>query len=163
MKKSKDEVYFAVCNTVLRMEIAKGHLKWTVSDISRFSGITRSLIYYYFDKDKEQILEESYKYMVNLFFSTNPSEAIGIRARMKKVLSDLQHMPYMFVHYFLEKNKDSKLGKIIKKGEEDLIDYLHRTNPEYSREDIFKIYLTELGAIAYQLPTDKVDGLFPDI
>lgn len=52
---SKEEVYFKICNAVLKLEVVKGNLAQKISDISKESGVTRSLIYYYFGKEKEVI------------------------------------------------------------------------------------------------------------
>ncbi len=161
--KNKDEVYFSVCNAVLRLEVNRGHLKWTVSDLSRFSGITRSLIYYYFGKDKDDILEHSYRYMVGIFFNSDPNSKMGLHERLKKILSDLVHMPYIFVLYYLEKNKDSYFGKIIKKAESELLAHLEELYPKYSKEQVFELYLKELGAIAFQASSAQVESCFPDI
>ncbi|TNF29269.1 MAG: TetR family transcriptional regulator, partial [Deltaproteobacteria bacterium] len=46
--------------------MAKGHLEWRLSDIAKDADVTRSLIYYYFGKEKDLILEEAFRYMIDL-------------------------------------------------------------------------------------------------
>ena len=82
---------------MLLHELIKGHLKWSLSDISKHSGVTRSLIYYYMGKEKEQILEEAIRFMLELFFNTNLEKGIGVDARMELILTQVRQMPHIFL------------------------------------------------------------------
>lgn len=159
---SKEEIYFAVCNAILKMEVAKGHLQWTLSDISRESNITRSLIYYYFGKEKEKVLEEAYKFIIANFFDIERTKTMGIRERLRQVLTDLKSMPYLLVLYYLEKHNNTEFGQMIHKAEALLIKNMKNEFPNMTEQQLLEIYLKELGAIAYQLPVEKVDGMFGD-
>lgn len=157
---SKEDVYFAVCNSILKMEVEKGHLKWTLSEISRESGITRSLIYYYFGKEKQKALEEASKFILSQFFNIERTKTMGIRERLRQVLLDVKKMPYLFVFYFLEKNNGGEIGHMIKEAERLLMANMTKEFPTLSETQILEIYLKELGAIAFHLPLDQVDKLF---
>ncbi|MNL11114.1 hypothetical protein D3C87_1319360 [compost metagenome] len=157
---SKEEIYFAVCNAILKMEVAQGHLQWTISDIARESNITRSLIYYYFGKEKEKVLEEAYKFIIANFFDIERTKTMGIRERLRRVLQDLKSMPYLLVLYYLEKHRDSDFGKMIRQAEAILLKNMKNEFPTLSEQQLLEIYLKELGAIAYQLPPEKVEQLF---
>ena len=118
----KEEVYFKICNAVLKLEVNKGHLAWTLSSVAKESTVTRSLIYYYFGKEKKVILEEAYRYMLEVLYNTGPdSKNLGIRDRMKMVLRNLKAMPYCFVLFFLEKDADTPVGELIRKHETALL------------------------------------------
>ncbi len=41
---------------LLKLEIAKGHMKWKIADLARLSKVSRPLIYYHFGKTKMEIL-----------------------------------------------------------------------------------------------------------
>ncbi|MEK2690236.1 TetR/AcrR family transcriptional regulator [Bdellovibrio sp. GT3] len=157
---SKEEIYFAVCNAILKMEVAKGHLQWTLSDVSRESNVTRSLIYYYFGKEKDRVLEEAYKFVISQVFNIERAKSVGIRERLRDVLRDVQNMPFLFVLYYLEKNAGTQFGKMIQEAEALLLKAMKIEFPDLSEVQILEIYLKELGAIAYQLPPDKVENLF---
>lgn len=159
---SKEEIYLAVCNAILKMEVAKGHLAWTLSDISRESNITRSLIYYYFGKEKEKVLEEAYKFIIANFFDIERTKTMGIRERLRQVLTDLKSMPYLLVLYYLEKHNNTEFGQMIHKAEGLLIKNMKNEFPNMTEQQLLEIYLKELGAIAYQLPVDKVNDMFGD-
>ncbi|KYG61206.1 TetR/AcrR family transcriptional regulator [Bdellovibrio bacteriovorus] len=159
---SKEDIYFAVCNAILKMEVAKGHLAWTLSDISRESGVTRSLIYYYFGKEKKTALEEAYKFVISNFWNMERTKTMGIRDRLKQVLEDTKKMPFLFVLYYLEKNKEGEIGKMIRDAESMLLQALKKEFPKLSETQILEVYLKELGAITFQLPSEKVSDLFED-
>ncbi|WP_413574780.1 TetR/AcrR family transcriptional regulator [Bdellovibrio sp. HCB290] len=159
---SKEEIYFAVCNAILKMEVAKGHLQWTLSDISRESDVTRSLIYYYFGKEKDKVLEEAYKFVISQIFNIERTKTVGIRERLRDVLRDVKNMPYLFVLYYLEKNADTQFGKMINQAEALLLKAMQNEFPDLNETQILEIYLKELGAIAFQLPPENVDHLFVD-
>ena len=156
----KTKVFFAVCSAVLKLEVVKGHTKWTLSEVSRESGITRSLIYYYFGKDKETVLLEAYKFIIEVFFGKVGDERERIPTRLKQIIRDLKLMPYLFVLYYLQKNADTDIGKMIRKAEAGTIKNIHRDYPNLSEEQVFEVYLKELGAVAFNLEESKVDELF---
>lgn len=158
--KSKEEVYFAVCNAILKLEVSKGHLKWTISEVSRISKITRSLIYYYFGKEKKQIIDEAFKHVLSLFFNLDPERQLGIQKRMQKVLHEIKNMPYLFVLFYLQRNTDSPMALMIAEAERKLLQAFRDDYPNYSEDEILKIYLLELGSVAYQLPQEKVAAIF---
>lgn len=159
---SKDEIYHSVCNAILKMEVAKGHLKWTLSDISRESKVTRSLIYYYFGKEKNTVLAEAYKFVISYFFNIERTKSVGINERLRRILFDLKSMPYLFVLYYLEKNAGTEFGNMIREAEELLLKAMKKEFPHLSEQQVLEVFLKELGAIAFQLPEKQVNDLFVD-
>jgi AcrR family transcriptional regulator len=155
-----DDQFFKICNSVLKLEVSKGHLKWTLSDISREAQVTRSLIYYYLGKDKYSILEQARKYMIDIFFSAGSEVGGDFAQRMKPILSRLNEMPYLFILFYLERGTSSDTDKMIIAAEEKLLDDLAKYYPMASRAELFKSYLLELGAIAYKLPPSRTEEIF---
>ena len=49
---SKDETFWSVLYSAIELDFKRGHLRGTMSELSRMSNVTRSLIYYYFGKSK---------------------------------------------------------------------------------------------------------------
>lgn len=158
--KEKEEVHFKICNSVLKLEVNKGHLKWTISEISKDSGVTRSLIYYYFGKEKKTLLEEAYRYMIQIFFNIHDDRPLGLSVRMHTVLSNIRDMPYAFVLFFLERKKDTEIGGLMRKAEERLLARLKVEFPDFSEAEILRVYLLELGSIAYGLEPEKISDIF---
>lgn len=160
---SKEEVYFKICNAVLKLEVTKGSKAWKISDIAREADVTRSLIYYYFGKEKETILKEAWGHMLSTIFNLSGEAPLGVRERMKVVVSQIKSMPYLFVLFFLEKNKDTEIGELIRSGEAKLLLKLKSIYESVSEEDIFKTYLLELGSVAYgNMTNEQIDKIFPE-
>lgn len=61
-----------IVNTVFRFEVAKGHLKWKMTEISKYSGVNRTLIYYYFGKTKKEIFNHCLEVIMNEFYGLSP-------------------------------------------------------------------------------------------
>lgn len=141
----KEEIFNNICHTVLKLEMQKGHLQWTMSDLARVSKVGRPLIYYYFGKDKAVILQEAWKMMIDTIFCLSTSESLGIQERIRQTIQKVNEMPFLFVLFFLEKNADSEIGQIIRKGEADLLALLKQNYKQYSQEDILEIILKSLA------------------
>ncbi len=160
---SKEEVYFKICNAVLKLEVVKGTLGWKISDISKEADVTRSLIYYYFGKEKETILKEAWGYMLESIFNLRSATPVGVRERMKIVVSQIKKMPYLFIIFVLEKNSATEIGELIREGEKALLKKLGGLYPEMSKEEVLTIYLLELGVVACgNIESDVVDAIFPE-
>lgn len=160
-KGKKDETYYKICNSVLKLQVGKGHLKWKVSDIANDSGVTRSLIYYYFGKEKEVIFEEAVRFMLDFFFPSDMS--LGVKERMEKILGHVKEMPYVVIIFYLEKDADTRIGELIRENEQKVI---MRIMEQYSKskEEALKLYLLELGAVMYKTFTEEdARKLFPEI
>jgi hypothetical protein len=160
--KDKNQIYFSVCCAVLKLELDKGHLAWNLSEVSKVSGITRSLIYYYFGKEKEPILIEAFYFISNVFFNSVMDEkrSGSVVVRLKKALAQLENMPFIFSMYYLHKNQPTQFGEVLRKAEQDFLKYLNSLYPGKSRDYVFQIYLKELGAIAYHLNPNEVEKYF---
>lgn len=151
-----------VFNMILKLEVSKGHLQWKISEIARFTKISRTLIYYHFGKDKEELLKQAWDYTLTVFFATKENEKYGIRKRMENVISEINKAPFLFVLFFLEKSSNSHIGDMIRKAEKDLFKVLSDQYPQYSENDIKKIYLLELGSVAYRPKNvSDISFLFP--
>lgn len=157
----KDLLYIQVCSTVLSLEYEKGHLNWTFSDVSRKSGVTRTLIYYYFGKEREIVLNEAFRFMAMYLFNTGFGHKTGsVKERLKKILSTLETQPFLFHLYYQKKNEESEVGELLRKSEATLLEYLHTLHPAMTKDQVLKLYLLELGALAYRLQPSQVDRLF---
>lgn len=146
----KEKVYFQICDSVLYMETVKPHLKWSLSDVSKHSGVTRSLIYYYLGKEKDQILREAVLFMLELFFNISGERKLGIQDRMTMILETTKEMPHIFLFYVSERIKDTEYGQTIREAESKLISYLEE-QLQLSNEEALKLFMLEIGACAFGL------------
>ncbi len=151
--------YFRICDVLLRLEVQKGHLKWSISQVSREAEVTRTLIYYYFGSTKESLLKEAFLYMLKAIYGDN-TENLGFEERVKKVVSITKKNPYLFMLWFLNRGTDSMLGQMITDREAKLFDDLKERMPHANDLDIKKVYLMEVGAVALSLSEDEISTFF---
>lgn len=111
MKKIDD---LKIINTVFRFEISKGHLKWRVTEVARYSGVSRTLIYYHFGKTKKDIFDRCLDIIMNDFYGL--SEERDRLARAGKLFEcvkagyDIFHRsPEFMVFYFYWRFKKSPI------------------------------------------------------
>ncbi|WP_127716838.1 TetR/AcrR family transcriptional regulator [Halobacteriovorax sp. HLS] len=155
----KELVFFKICDSVLYHEVMKGHLKWSLSDVSKQADVTRSLIYYYLGKEKVDIVHESVLFMLDLFFNTSGENKLGVRDRMKNVLIHMKEMPHLYLYYISERSKDTKYGRLIQETEKNLIVYLQK-ELGLSEVDVMRLLMLNLGAVSFQLDPSRVDEIY---
>lgn len=148
--------------TILRLEVNKGHLKWSISDVARFSKISRPLIYYHFGNDKKELLTGAWNNMLKTIFALEESQKLGVKKRISLVVERINKSPYLFVLFFLEKRSNSEIGSLIRDHEQHLFEVLKSHYPHMHKDDILKTYLMQLGVVAYR-PQDfnEVEFFFP--
>ena len=155
----KEKVYFQICDAVLYMETMKPHLKWSLSDISKQSGVTRSLIYYYLGKEKDQILHEAVLFMLDLFFNISGNRKLGLEKRMEVILEKISEMPHIFLFYISERVKESEYGQTIREAEQKLISYL-QSELGLSEKEALSLFMLEIGACAFGLKAKRAKEFF---
>ncbi len=65
---SKTQTRLKVIRSLFQLEIVKGHLKWTVTELARKSGVSRQTIYLYFGTKKPKILEQALREICEEYF-----------------------------------------------------------------------------------------------
>ena len=120
---SKDEIFRKVLNAAIELDFRKGHQRWTLSELSRTSKITRSLIYYYFGKSRHDILIEAVRLIGEDLFGLS-AERMKLWEGGQVVGSVLQSRafvemyPFIGAFYLANRTKDSDLGAAIRRLEE---------------------------------------------
>lgn len=153
--------HFKILNSVTKLEVNKGHLRWTISDVSKDSGVSRTLIYYYYGKNKETLLEEAMKYMTETIFNLSMKPPVEVHERLKIVLKQLAQMPYLLVIFYLNRRKNSEIGKIIRSCENKLFKVFKTMYPHLTEQQFLMIYLFELGCVLHGDVSDAtIDSLF---
>lgn len=80
MKENNKQIQIEkVLETIIELEVTKGHMKWRMSDLARTSGVTRSLLYYYFGNDIKEIFRQAVQYHVDQFFEFRLERSEKIR------------------------------------------------------------------------------------
>lgn len=115
----KEELTTKISQVILQFESQKGSLKWSVSEVSRESQVTRSLIYYHFGRKKNELLLLSLERMMNILF-TFKNEDLKIKERLKRALAYLKEDPSPFIVWYLYRLQDNEFGQYISTIEANL-------------------------------------------
>lgn len=121
-KKTRDQTFWKVLNAALDLDFRKGHLKWTMSELSRRSGITRSLIYYHFGRSKLAILQEAVRVIGEQVIGVDPERIEQWRSGNWKeaVLQSRQLMtssPSLLNFYLLHRERPTEIGEALRRLE----------------------------------------------
>jgi AcrR family transcriptional regulator len=136
----KDENYFNILNAVLRLEVVKGHLRWKIADVSRLSGVQRTLIYYYFGKSKEAILENAMKSIGDEFFGFTPERLqLWKEGRVKEAVMRTREMlakaPHLVEFFFHWRHQKGEIASMLKSLERKYPKKLREVFPHLSEVD----------------------------
>ncbi|MDA8793163.1 TetR/AcrR family transcriptional regulator [Bacteriovoracaceae bacterium] len=101
----KDHKIVSLFINSIKLDVEKGHLKWTISSLAKSSKITRSLIYHYFEGDKERILDEALHYLGNVLVGAEDKQLNywrdhNIHQALKNSRSLLKECPQILQFYF---------------------------------------------------------------
>ena len=141
----QDEIFWKVLNAALELDFRRGYLKWTMSELSRKSGITRSLIYYHFGRSKLSILQEA----VNVI----GRELVGVDDERMRLWSQgkwnesmaqtravCARAPFLCSFYLLHRERPTEIGEEMRKIE--------------------KAYLKKLETIFHTIPPHGIRAIF---
>ena len=151
-EKNKDETFWSVLNSAIELDFRRGHQRWTMSELSRTSGVTRSLIYYYFGKSKESILLEAVKLVGEEFFGLNESrvELWQKGQIVESVLLSrglLEKAPFMTAFYVVHRDKETDLGQSIRQLESEYRQKLQRFFPKNSPAELDALFALFSGLV----------------
>lgn len=148
----KDENYMKILDAVVRLEVLKGHLRWKMSDLSRISGVQRTLIYYYFGKSKESILNEALKTIGDEFFGLS-AERIEMwkQGRMRESIlksrerfKQAPHVPQFFFHW---RHQPSVVQDALVSLERRFREKVRRQFPDIQKNDEEAVYAVFFGLV----------------
>ncbi|HEX4923336.1 MAG TPA: TetR/AcrR family transcriptional regulator [Bdellovibrionales bacterium] len=119
----KDEVYWRILNAAILLDIRWGHMKWSITQLASSAKVTRSLIYYYFGRDKFEILVNAVK-LLGLKFSgaTEERHRFWQEGRFAESFNKTREMiaqtPALVPFYELNRDKDNEIGSLIRSHEQ---------------------------------------------
>lgn len=132
---TKDDTFWAVLNAAIQLEFTRGHQRWTMSELSRVSKVTRSLIYYYFGKSKEGILVEAVKLIGEEFYGLSETRmqlwqkgSIAESVILSRKLLD--KAPHMTSFYMVHRDAETGIGESLRRLDSEYRQKLKRFFPE---------------------------------
>lgn len=102
-----------IIEIVIRLDTEKGHLKWSITQVSKLAKVSRSLVYYHFGKTKNDILLECLSSVLTEFYGLTDERMSLAKASLSDSLKKT-HAIYMrnpsFAIFFQKwRNKPSKI------------------------------------------------------
>jgi AcrR family transcriptional regulator len=156
--KNKDATWWSVLRAAIELDIKRDHLKWRMSDLSRASGVSRSLIYYYFGRDRSAILSEA----IRLFgeplsgIAKNHMDLWDRKAYAEalfKARQILERIPQIFIFYLLHRNAESEIGELIRQFEKKGIQKRKKFFPSLDDQGARALYSLQMGICIGPLKT----------
>lgn len=149
-KPDKDDTFWKVLNVALELDFKKGHLKWTISELSRKSGITRSLIYYYFGQSKEGILNAAVKVIGEELVGLTPKRLEMWKSgqfieSMEQARAISAHAPFIGSFILTHRERDTAIAKGLRKVESDFITKIAQFFPHLTDHQVRAIYAIYFG------------------
>lgn len=137
-QKSKDDIFWSIFDAIIKLDITKGHMGWSISDISRSSGVSRPLIYYYFGKSKENMMQTAVDYLGKEYFGLSDERMElwknrNIFESLSRSRKLWQKSPYSYSFYILRRDLQNPVGQTIRDLEKQYEDKLKIFYPQASR------------------------------
>jgi AcrR family transcriptional regulator len=139
----KDKIYWAVLSSAIELDFKKGHLKWTLSEVSRKAKVTRSLIYYYFGRSKIGILEEACRVIGDELIGLTPQIQMWQDGKFIDSLK-LARSPYPkapFLSSFIQSHirKDNATGENLRHLEKQFLKRIEGFFPQLSEDQVLAV------------------------
>lgn len=159
-KQEKDEVFWKILNGAIELDIKKGHLKWTLSDLSRKSQVTRSLIYYYFGRSKIDILKEAVRIVGEEFVGLSEDRMLmwqqgDLAASMVKTRQLSAKTPHLSIFILEHRDQNSEIGEELRKIEKAFLEKLETFFPHLNESSIKALFAFYWGLTFAPLLDEK--------
>ncbi len=155
-----NDIFWKILNTAIELDFKKGHLRWNMSELSRSSGITRSLIYYYFGKDKHQILLEAVKALSTHVLGLDPRRVAQwqegrIREAILEGYAGVKLSPTLPIFYLLHRRSEGGIGEAFREMEERYFEKLKSVFPKFSEDDCRNLFGVLFGIVVTPFATES--------
>ena len=146
----KDHTFWKVLNAALELEFKKGHLKWTMADLSRKSGITRSLIYYYFGRKKIDILKAAVKIIGEEFVGLSEErQEMWKQGEFEKSLTQARQFyekaPHLCSFYLNDRGKPNEIGESLRDLEKTFKEKMRKFVPSADQSQLNTLFAVYFG------------------
>lgn len=147
----RDAVFWKVLNSALELDSRRGHLKWTMSDLSRKSGITRSLIYYHFGRSKMAILDEAVRMIGQEIIGIGPERMALWRAgewatAVRAARAITSQSSFLVTFYLVHRERPTDIGNSLREMEKAYLKKLETIFPGLPPAGIRALFALFFGA-----------------
>ena len=157
---NKQQTQLKIIQALFRLEISKGHLRWTVTQLARASGISRVTIYFHFGSNKKQILESALRSICGEFFGLTPERQELAKSDFiasARITRDLaEQTPEFQVFYQVWRATKSPYCDILCEFETEYRKKLQALFPRLNAAQVSTIHASLHGAMAAPFLDDKM-------
>jgi len=137
---SKDQIHRIILVAALELDSKRGYLRWTISDLSRRSKTTRSLIYYYFGSDKEKILIEAVRLIGSELFGLSRTRlALWKSGKIAESIWESRKMferhPQLHAYFIQQREADTSVGQEIRELEKKHLQKVKHFFPDLTTQE----------------------------
>ncbi len=148
--KDKDSTWWLVLKAAIELDVKRDHLKWRISDLSRASGVSRSLIYYYFGRDRTVILSEAIRmFGEHMAGTANTNMELWSKKAYAEALFEakqiLKRIPLLMVFYFTHREADSEIGELIRHYEKKGVQKRKKFHPSLDDSGARALFALQAG------------------
>lgn len=148
----QDERYWAILNHAVRLEVSKGHLRWTMAELARGSGVGRTLIYYYFGKSKDAIIQVALKLITDEVFGLSPERIKlwnegRVAESVLKSREIITHAPQLREFFFHWRHTPGEIQDHLVKTEKRYMQKLKQAFPKLSPVQLEALYAVNFGLV----------------
>jgi AcrR family transcriptional regulator len=128
---AKEETFRRVLASALTLDAKLGHLRWSVSQLSEASGVSRSRIYYYFRGAKATILLEAVRLLGKEVGGLTPAQLrhwdrLEIAESVIQARRLLSRFPSLVGFYYSHRGDPTPVGAAIRKIESEHLEKVRR-------------------------------------
>lgn len=160
----KKDIFWQVLNAAIALDIKRGSRKWSMTELSHDSKISRTLIYYYFGKSKENILLEAVHLFGQEFSGSTPERMDAwkqgqIAETLYATQTIFKHSPLARVFYTLNRDEKTVIGETIRDYEKKLRKKIALFFPSLNKHELEGVYAMIQGiALTPGLSLEDVQG-----
>ncbi|MCC6137588.1 MAG: hypothetical protein IT287_03080 [Bdellovibrionaceae bacterium] len=165
----KSKTLKKLASVFFKLEVTKGHMRWSVADLARISRVSRSLIYRYLGSSKQEIVRNCLRqYLENLygFSPTSPEDYFGTHfsKNIEKARIGVLECHEALIFYHKWRARDGWICEELKKMEALFQTRLQKLFPNLSGEKIIILYAIIHGLVtAPFIETDLVAKAIDEI
>lgn len=148
----KDKVYWRILNAAILLDIRWGHMKWSMTQLAAAAKVTRSLIYYYFGRNKFDILVHAVK-LVGLKFAgaTEERHKFWQDGKFAESFNLTREMiaqtPALVPFYDLNRDKDNEIGEVIRSHEQSFKRKIKLFFPQLDANGVDSVFALIVGIV----------------
>jgi len=159
----KEAKFWKILDAAIDLDIQKGHLGWTVSQLAKKARTSRQSVYYYFGKNKEDILKEAINFFNRFVLGLTPKqmqewEQGNITPSILLARDIINKVPSIIPFYYLNRSRSNAVGAELQTQSVVYAKKLKRFFPFLQPEEREAIQAIVLGLVfSHELSNDTID------